>query len=616
MRVREPRKGWQAALSPNTLTISVLTGAPDVGETELVATGTYDVTDPNVTRPDTITSPPEEEVDSMPKKTASEGVVAKSTLPLNAFMPTSIGVSRKTDPGNASRAPRGDMEEEEEEITPMAVHRDHQGYKLAAPSLRGSAGRTTLSAPRKLDEQAKRDLQSIMSKMTTPTHVGPVRQNGLGRGADSSAAVSEEEIVPVKLTRRETELAQEVLSSWAPGASKTPAKTPPKSGFHKAVGALLDFKHGRAELPSNSAFLTTMGVSGTPTSKGGDGQDVEEAITPMAVHKDHLGNKHYAPSPAQSTTRQPTKLPLRDSTAKEDIASVLSAMPARSKAVHKPETGEEVGVEEESIVPTVLTREQSRIAEEALSRWVNGEGDRPKAKPSPFQRLVGSVMDTAAAKVSDDVDSGEAVSSGAEHGGDEVSGTPGQVEEKPVQPSKASDVSSAVKPSQTPEDLTQTHSPPSPVKTEPKPKPRTPSSKTETTQEATEPQVKAEPSSAASATATTAVPEAARPVPAQRNQLRAPVKIAPLSAKPFARVGALSVLGRGGGGHAQGAVATTGTTSSAGYGKTRSEDSPFLVEVLKGIVGLGIKVKVNNEGRVEVTEVQSNSPVGKNGNVK
>ena len=52
------------------------------------------------------------------------------------------------------------------------------------------------------------------------------------------------------------------------------------------------------------------------------------------------------------------------------------------------------------------------------------------------------------------------------------------------------------------------------------------------------------------------------------------------------------------------------------YGKVRTDEAPFLVEVLKGILGLGIKVKVNGEGHVEVTEVQRNSPVDKNGNVK
>ncbi|XP_035824426.1 uncharacterized threonine-rich GPI-anchored glycoprotein PJ4664.02 isoform X2 [Aplysia californica] len=48
----------------------------------------------------------------------------------------------------------------------------------------------------------------------------------------------------------------------------------------------------------------------------------------------------------------------------------------------------------------------------------------------------------------------------------------------------------------------------------------------------------------------------------------------------------------------------------------RVEGSPFQVDILKGIVGLGAKVKVTPEGLAQVTEIQRNGSIDKNGNVK
>ncbi len=49
--------------------------------------------------------------------------------------------------------------------------------------------------------------------------------------------------------------------------------------------------------------------------------------------------------------------------------------------------------------------------------------------------------------------------------------------------------------------------------------------------------------------------------------------------------------------------------------RKRSHNQPFQVEVLKGLLGLGIKVQVTPEGHVKVTEVTKSGPVGRNGNV-
>jgi hypothetical protein len=108
----------------------------------------------------------------------------------------------------------------------------------------------------------------------------------------------------------------------------------------------------------------------------------------------------------------------------------------------------------------------------------------------------------------------------------------------------------------------------------------------------------------------------AKPLSSQRSLL-APVKIGASLSLGKPRLGSRLSTGSVPGIPSLGAAKfAAASASKVEYGKTRTDDAPFLVEVLKGIVGLGIKVKVNPEGHVEITEIQKNSPVDKNGNVK
>ena len=49
--------------------------------------------------------------------------------------------------------------------------------------------------------------------------------------------------------------------------------------------------------------------------------------------------------------------------------------------------------------------------------------------------------------------------------------------------------------------------------------------------------------------------------------------------------------------------------------KRRTTDGPFQVEVLKGMLGLGITTAVHNDG-VRITDILENGPVGRNGNIR
>ena len=628
--------------------------------------------------------------------TSTSETFIRSTLPPNAFVPTSVGITKAIKKPNSprrSQAVAGEVEEKEEEeepITPMMVHRDHRGNKLAAPSPPESLGRQT-NGPRAVDGEAKRDLHDILAQMTKSTRGLPLARNGAAAASeDEEPAVAEDEIVPVQLSRKETETAQAVLSKWlseepkasSPSFSVSKAASPAKkSGFQKAVGTLIDVQSGKVELPSGSVLLTTMGVTKTPKKKGASQEEeVEEAITPMAVHKDHLGNKHYAPSPPESLGKRSGVRKL-DSAAKEDIAAILSGMPTRSVGARKSAAGTgketEPAVAEDAIVATVLSKKEARVAMDTVARWMSGDSGPPppRPKPSPFQRLVDNVMDSSAAAAANKTETDEAgkeasrdpVSEASDKAdgvavSDSVATRPEAAVELVVEPSRSSSTASAPAPPSEPEE------PPSSSSSEPprqKPAPPPTSPKPPSPQQAPPPSkltmanrrtlfeqpeqtplvpTRKEPgpkvtrieigakagtttttvtNSSSSAPTTAAEP---KPVPSQRS-LRPPAKFGSLSqassltVKPLSmKIGSLSVGSRGlpavGSSSLSSSSVSSKLPAKVEYGKVRTDEAPFLVEVLKGILGLGIKVKVNGEGHVEVTEVQRNSPVDKNGNVK
>ncbi|XP_076465842.1 uncharacterized protein LOC143297395 [Babylonia areolata] len=573
----------------------------------------------------------------------------RSFVPPNAFLPTSVGITRTllTTTGGAKE------EEEEEEIKPMTVHRDHQGNKLAAPSPSPSP-RQGLTRPRTLDEAAKRDLQAAMTRMTsTPRRAPPpvTRKDRPRDEEDGSARVLEEEIVPVKLTRREADTARDVLATWGTSQDKTPTASSTltstfskTSGFQKAVGVVLDVQAGRKDLPNDSVFLTTMGVTRHRTS-GQQGE--EEEITPMALHKDHLGNKHYVPSSLQSRETKPPAPRQLDSVAKQDIAAVLSAMPARAKGQGQGKPARDTDPEhviEEEVKATVLTKDQSRLAVEAVTRWLSADhkaAEQPQSKASAFQRLVTSAVQSAAQADEDSAD--EATSE------KEGTGKKEPVEEI-VTPVSTTVSSSASPPTTTttPEKPTapaketpeEKPSPPPPANAKPAPPPVMPKptlAERRTLFEDADHHHDTKQQHPTTTTTAAAKPAGfephlagqkdARPVPTQRT-LRGPGKIGSLSQtsslsapRPLSKIGGgLSITTRTGTpslvAPKAGPYSSSSSFSSGRYGKTRSEDQPFLVEVLKGILGLGLKVKVTEQGHVEVTEVQRNSAVAKNGNVR
>lgn len=107
-----------------------------------------------------------------------------------------------------------------------------------------------------------------------------------------------------------------------------------------------------------------------------------------------------------------------------------------------------------------------------------------------------------------------------------------------------------------------------------------------------------------------------------RSQNPSSATLKPLSSiKPIAVTSKTFSMGRPGGlstslSTGRHSLLSTIHGTSTSTKSTRSEEEPFLVSVLKGILGVGMKVSTTSEGFVKVDEIQSSGPIAKDGNIR
>lgn len=107
-----------------------------------------------------------------------------------------------------------------------------------------------------------------------------------------------------------------------------------------------------------------------------------------------------------------------------------------------------------------------------------------------------------------------------------------------------------------------------------------------------------------------------------RSQNPSSATLKPLSSiKPIAVTSKTFSMGRPGGlstslSTGRHSLLSTIHGTSTSTKSTRSEEEPFLVSVLKGILGVGMKVSTTPEGFVKVDEIQSSGPIAKDGNIR
>ncbi|BFY98414.1 hypothetical protein BsWGS_01454 [Bradybaena similaris] len=187
--------------------------------------------------------------------------------------------------------------------------------------------------------------------------------------------VSEEEMEIVTTLETISEK-KNVPNSWTSEMNSNTA-----SAFHNTVLGILDThrKSYEQSLPETALVHTTVGVSN-------NGQE-ERAIEPMVSAKDHQGRQFCIPSFISVQDNLEVNVP--DYQAKLEIARVISSLvslqPAGSQSHQNTDQSRDL-VREAAIVPTVLSYDQKRIVANVLDTWANGD-DR-SSKQSTVQRAV------------------------------------------------------------------------------------------------------------------------------------------------------------------------------------------------------------------------------------
>lgn len=569
-------------------------------------------------------------------------------------------------PALASAPGPDEPDTNEEKIFPTGVHRDKEDSGCVVPVDSGEQK----GKRRQVGESDKHNLPSVMAKMDTSKSPRDDRHPNIDN------LVDEEEIVPVILSRRDQEIADMVLTRWVDGEKRETTSEPTTdSALRKAV---IQIQSGRADLPENAIFHTTMGVTRIP-QPGVSGTVMEDAIQPVSVLKDHQGNKHYVPC---TTKREEVLESVRrnvDESAKHDIAEVMVKMDASpSRGGDRQQTAEnKPSIDEDTIERMVLAGEEKEKAMSAVSRWLAKEAEVKQIPASAFQRVVENVLDsqphhipsaTSVGRQENVLDSHPyqaPVTSKAHHdivnceltksepemiakrtSSSILEGIPQQSLESPEGTWDHEVAACTTEPEM---NMTQRRSsdpsvqPPSPPP-ESRPRPRSPRAqardKSQTSGDESKkrgrdssPVYRAQLRPVSRLTPETRLLSGSLPElrpSSGRTRASRPTSLAAVEMRPGAgqkpsranfrlSLGSLSqvssILSRSGGQTGSGWT-LLGRSSKGEYSKTRCDDAPFLVEVLNGIVGLGIKVAVTSQGHVQVTEVQRNSPVDKNGNLR
>lgn len=187
--------------------------------------------------------------------------------------------------------------------------------------------------------------------------------------------ISEEEMEIVTTLETISEK-KNVPNSWPSEMSSNAA-----AAFHNSVSGILDThrKSYEQSLPENALVHTTVGVLN-------NGQE-EHVIEPMVSTKDHQGRQFCIPSFNSAQNNLDVNVP--DYQAKLEIVRVISSLVSLQSAGSQSHQNTEQSrnlVREDAIVPTVLSYDQRRIVANVLDTWANGD-DRSN-KPSTLQRAV------------------------------------------------------------------------------------------------------------------------------------------------------------------------------------------------------------------------------------
>lgn len=285
--------------------------------------------------------------------TKGEPVVQKAGAP---FFHTTIGISNKESSVG-----------EDELIQPMKVTKDHQGKPLCVPS--SSTGHTRASDDQGKDPKAVDNIASFMlSQIDRPGDTD--RESLTEDDIDTSNHISEDEIVPVVFSKEQAKVAENVINRREVGGNKdeaTPNKSGPGDTSSSAKKAAVEFMRNVDLIPKGAIAHTTLGISSTSINV-----EEEELIQPMSVTKDFQGKplcvqltSNVGKKDAENRTLNELVLP--------DLIKALESSSESSDFTHVDitETVDTAEIMEEQIQPMSHTKDKTKSAPNALDKLSN-----------------------------------------------------------------------------------------------------------------------------------------------------------------------------------------------------------------------------------------------------
>ncbi|XP_071118403.1 uncharacterized protein [Haliotis cracherodii] len=491
----------------------------------------------------------------------------------------------------------------EDIIQPMKMKREMGGVRIFED---GAAESTAKAGQRQVDPEAKRDLAAILVELTKSS--GHIKKKSVA----NTTSVAEENIVPTKISREEAQKVLGVFEQWLSGGQKAPV-----SPFKKMVSNIIVDKPKVTKIRVGST--TPLHVMPPVRSGGTNDSGEEEVITPILVRKDKHGVRTFEEGSANSSpVHKPRQI---DEEAKKDLAKILSGLTTSYDQTYTKKKPESSYVDEQEIVPTKVSREDAQTIMNVFTNWLKSD---EKPKSNPFRKLVSNVIDTL-----DEPDNEEIVTVTKDKSTtviEKVIKTENNNVESALPPTSgiepdvivSSHVSSSFAPpkptarvprSPPKETTSEVQEAPPRVPPTPAPKPSSPRETQVLTQKSSNPKE------------TNVLTQEPRPTPTppsprlnlkSTNRFSTGSSLPPLTvSRGLPKMGGLSTTIK-----TQGLHFSTSKSSKQEYQKMRRDDGPFQVDVLKGIVGLGIKIQADTDRFARVSEIQRNSPVDKNGQIK
>ncbi|XP_067666647.1 serine-rich adhesin for platelets-like isoform X2 [Haliotis asinina] len=487
----------------------------------------------------------------------------------------------------------------EDVITPMKIKREMGGVRLFEE---GAAETTAKAGQRQADPEAKRDLAAILVELTKSS--GHIKE----KSEANSTSVTEEDIVPTKIAREDAQKVLGVFEKWLSGGQKAPV-----SPFKKMVSNIIEAKPKVTKIRVGS----TTPIHVMPPVQSGSNNDSgeEEIITPILVRKDKQGVRTFEEGSASgSPVHKPRVI---DEEAKKNLAKILSGLTTSYEQNYMKKKSESSSVDEQEIIPTKVSREDAQTIMNVFRNWLKSD-EKPKA--NPFKQLVSNVIESLDEQENEDTvtvtkdTSTPVIEKVIRTENNNVQSASPQTGSKEPDIIASSHVSSSFAPPKPAARVTR--SPPKATPSElqeaspripptPAPKPSSPRETLVSTQK---------PSNPDENNVLPQEPPSTPTPPSPRQSLKSTNRsvLPPLTvSRGLPKMGALSTTIK-----TQGLQFSTTKLSKQEYQKMRKEDGLFQVDVLKGIVGLGIKIQADTDKFARVSEIQRNSPVDKNGQIK